>query len=92
MSLQKQKPLRSPKYLSFIRSQSCCNCLTDIGIQAHHIRGHGGVMAGKVHDTLTIPLCAECHSLLHSGNIEVNEKAEHSRMIKIASDNGLINV
>ena len=74
MSLQKKKPLRSPKYLSFVRSQSCCYCMTDIGIQAHHIRGHGGVMADKVHDTLAIPLCPVHHSQLHSGNIKIDEK------------------
>ncbi len=92
MNLQKNTPLRSPEYLKFIRSRPCCYCLADIDIQAHHIRGLGGIMAEKPSDTLTIPLCAVHHSMLHSGNIKVDEKAEVAQMIKIASEQGLISV
>ena len=64
----KEKPVRSPKYLRAVASLPCCNCDRDGASQASHInRGKG--LALKASDNKTFPLCATvggqqgCHEL-----------------------------
>ena len=64
------KPLRSPKYLKYIREQRCI--ITErpsdsSTIHAHHIRWKSGAGSGqKPHDYFCLPLYHEEHDLLHN--------------------------
>lgn len=57
----KQKALRNPAYLKYIRSLPCVVCVQKS--IAHHVRrsywGAGG--SQKPHDYVAIPLCNGCH-------------------------------
>ncbi|WP_191965710.1 DUF968 domain-containing protein [Oryzomonas sagensis] len=64
MMLPKDKPERSPMYLSFIRRQPCAMCGRLDGINSHHTEGGG--MSTKGSDFKTIPLCYLCHHRLHN--------------------------
>lgn len=64
----KERAIRSPKYLREVASLPCCNCERDGASQAAHInRGKG--MSIKASDHLTFPLCTTsggkqgCHEL-----------------------------
>ncbi|AKF20181.1 DUF968 domain-containing protein [Escherichia coli] len=74
--LQRQKPRREemPVYTRWVKTQKCMTC----GNQAddpHHIIGHGlGGMGTKADDLFVIPLCRKCHSELHAGVKDFEEK------------------
>ena len=74
--LQRQKPQREemPVYTRWVKTQKCMTC----GNQAddpHHIMGHGlGGMGTKADDLFVIPLCRKCHSELHAGVKDFEEK------------------
>ena len=74
--LQRQKPQREemPVYTCWVKTQKCMTC----GNQAddpHHIMGHGlGGMGTKADDLFVIPLCRKCHSELHAGVKDFEEK------------------
>ena len=74
--LQRQKPQRKemPVYTRWVKTQKCMTC----GNQAddpHHIIGHGlGGMGTKADDLFVIPLCRKCHSELHAGVKDFEEK------------------
>ncbi len=74
--LQRQKPQRKdmPVYTRWVKTQKCMTC----GNQAddpHHIIGHGlGGMGTKADDLFVIPLCRICHSELHAGVKDFEEK------------------
>ncbi|EKH7598701.1 TPA: DUF968 domain-containing protein [Escherichia coli] len=74
--LQRQKPQREdmPVYTRWVKTQKCMTC----GNQAddpHHIIGHGlGGMGTKADDLFVIPLCRICHSELHAGVKDFEEK------------------
>ncbi|MGR6406753.1 DUF968 domain-containing protein [Escherichia coli] len=74
--LQRQKPQREemPVYTRWVKTQKCMTC----GNQAddpHHIIGHGlGGMGTKADDLFVIPLCRKCHSELHAGVKDFEEK------------------
>lgn len=54
---EKERAVRSPKYLREVASLPCCNCDRDGASQAAHInRGKG--MSIKAGDNMTFPLCA----------------------------------
>lgn len=68
----KQKPIRSPKHLAYIRKLDCCvkkdrlNC-NGTPVIAHHltiVKGSRG-MSQKAGDDLTVPLCDMHHKTLH---------------------------
>lgn len=62
--------LRDGDYLSFVRRQPCLSCGTRQGVQAHH---HGRRPVGrKADDYCTVPLCARCHSHLHTHGWLIN--------------------
>ncbi len=57
--LKSRKPVRNPAYLKFIRSQPCCACGQNWGIEAAHSGCHG--MGQKSSDLSCIPLCLKDH-------------------------------
>jgi len=65
-TLNKTKPFRDKKYLSWIKSLPCCATGATDCIDAHHITGSGqGGMGTKPGDNYCIPLTREMHTLLH---------------------------
>jgi len=65
VSLQKDKPFRSKKYLDWVKSLDCClcGCPSD---EAHHAIGVGeSGMGTKACDSLTMPMCRGCHTRFH---------------------------
>jgi len=62
----KTLPVRSKRYLAFVRTKPCLNCEGWVDIQAAHQNFGYGIMGGKVSDLQTIPVCGECHRLEHS--------------------------
>lgn len=60
--------LRSSRYLTYIRSQPCCECFKP----AEHAHHHGRRGTGqKASDTFAVPLCVSCHAEFHTtGTIE----------------------
>ena len=60
-------PVRSARYLAFVRRQRCWFCETDQNVVAHHhSRRSGGGGAGiKGCDLLTVPLCHQHHQEWH---------------------------
>jgi len=61
-AIPKVKPVRSPKYLAFIREHLCAKCSAVHEIQAAHQNLGYGKTGGKVSDFQAIPLCRECHT------------------------------
>ena len=59
-----QYPERSERYLNRQRSLTCLRCGSKGG-QAHHIK-RGSGLGRKNPDWFTIPICAKCHTYLHS--------------------------
>ncbi len=54
-----------PEYLSYIRKQACISCGV-FGCEAHHLRmGNQSGISLKNPDYMTIPLCKNCHNILH---------------------------
>lgn len=53
------RPLRSPQYLAWIRTQRCVVCGAQRGIEASHTGPHG--LGQKSADTTAIPLCSKHH-------------------------------
>lgn len=89
---QKIKPFRNKKYLAWLREQPCCGCFNDSGCDAHHVTGLNSGMGTKNSDMTCISLCRECHTLLHSGNKQVDEYYHLARIIQKASDTGVVDV
>ena len=58
----KIKPVRSKKYLAFIRDHLCAKCGAVHEIEAAHQNIGSGKMGGKVSDLQAIPLCRTCHT------------------------------
>jgi len=82
---QKTKPFRSKKYMDWVKTLPCCYCLTN-GSDPHHVTGLGSGMGTKNSDATCIPLCRKCHTLLHSGNLEINEYYYLAKTIQLATD------
>ena len=89
MMFPKLKPWKSKKYRDWVKTLPCVHTGMPAD-DAHHIRGLGGKTAGKNSDITCIPLTREAHTLLHSGNIEVDELYYMCRTIELASNLGLI--
>lgn len=63
---RREEPIRSEKYLGWIRTLPCCVCSCR-GVDPHHIINVklGGIMGGKVSDLLCIPVCRNHHDSIH---------------------------
>jgi hypothetical protein len=75
-------PVRSRKYLQFVREHACVFCATQYDIHAHHHgskRGGGG-MGLKPCDLRAVPLCAKHHSEWHTRAAVAPFDAEHTRL------------
>lgn len=61
---------RSPEYLAWVAGQPCASCRSQIAVQAHHLKGRGGLSGAglKAPDSFAMPLCFECHERLHRGD------------------------
>lgn len=62
------KPARDKGHLAFVRERGCVICGRPA--QAHHLRVGLRTMGRRVSDYLTLPLCEEHHTELHSGREE----------------------
>ena len=56
---QRQKPVRNPRYLAFLRRHACCACGSTKNVEAAHTGPHG--IGQKASDLDAIPLCFHCH-------------------------------
>lgn len=54
---------RDPSYLKYIRSCPCCQCGIRYNIHAHHTATGG--MSIKGSDYSCVPMCSNCHTILH---------------------------
>jgi hypothetical protein len=70
---ERQPRQHDDDYLNFIRSQRCCLCGTNEGVEAAHLRigsiGDGKPPTGmgeKPSDRWTLPLCSKHHREQHS--------------------------
>ena len=57
----RRSPERNPKYLAWIRTQSCVVCGASRGIEASHTGPHG--LGQKSPDSSAIPLCSKHHRI-----------------------------
>lgn len=57
---------RSEKYLDYIRSLPCTMCGAYPPNDPHHETLHAGGMGLKAPDSHVVPLCRDCHGVLHA--------------------------
>lgn len=72
--LTKPRRTQDKDYLAYIRRQPCAVCMTDQGVQPHHLDTGG--MGTKCSDYLTAPLCARCHRELHDTGQKAFQQAK----------------
>lgn len=60
-----RKPFRSKSYLDHIRAKNCIVCLAQPPSQAHHVILTGG-WGSKGPDSMTLPLCGNCHEAMEN--------------------------
>ena len=54
------------KYEKWIKSLPCVHCMIPDESTWHHAIGYGhGLMAGKSHWLMTVPMCIPCHNEFH---------------------------
>lgn len=70
------KPVRSAKYLAWIREFNCVVCDAPPPNHPHHYAGRSGVggMGEKTDDYRTVPLCWRCHRKIHDYGIDKFEE------------------
>lgn len=56
---QREKPVRCPEYLKFLRRFWCIGCGMTSGLEAMHIGAHG--LGQKSSDMDALPGCRHCH-------------------------------
>ena len=89
----KPKSYRSQKHLAWVRSKPCSHCGTNQGVVAHHLINIGnGIMGSKEDDSLAIPLCVECHALVHRDVAQVDQAFYFIRLIRNAFASGEMNL
>ena len=62
--LPKPQTPRDPKYLAWIRTLPCLFCGKPGPSQAHHTATGGMSLKGS--DFSCVPLCGDCHSIMHT--------------------------
>jgi len=62
---------RSKAYLNWIRLLPCAHCGRSGDVEAHHIKGVGGLSGAglRASDYLAMPLCPDCHAGLHNAQL-----------------------
>jgi len=73
MSLPKNNPVRSAKWLQAVRELECCVLCGAYGVQAAH-RNEGKGAGMKTSDHLTAALCPPCHSAIDQGKTMTREE------------------
>lgn len=60
--------MKNAKHLSFVRQLPCIHCTAPAPSEAHHIKGigHFSGAAMKASDFATMPLCRDCHRMIHA--------------------------
>ncbi len=66
------------KYIDWVRTQDCCNCLETAPSQAHHLSGefHLSGVGRKSPDWAAMPLCHRCHRAFHDADKRLWENRE----------------
>lgn len=92
----KIKPYRNEKFLAWVREKPCCHCGRPSPSQAHHIIGIGGNRGAglKADDSQVIPLCHECHSIVHgaSGTVKIDQLFYFARLIESGFRSGELKI
>ena len=85
--LPKERRVRAPAHLAFVRTQPCLVCGRTPS-DAHHLRFlQPRAMAKKVSDEFTVPLCRRHHQLLHQDSDEQDWWVAHGiDPVAIAAD------
>lgn len=73
MLKQREKPIRSEKWLRAVRSIENCVLCGAYGVQAAHINESKG-MGMKTHDVWTAAICPKCHHELDNGTRYTREE------------------
>lgn len=61
---------KSTAHRDFVRGHACIVCDATAPIEVAHVRMNGaGGMGRKPDDWLTVPLCRDCHSTQHGGEV-----------------------
>lgn len=82
------RPIRSAKYLRFVRGFACVGCGKTRTIEAMHTGPHG--MGQKSSDTSALPGCVWCHRELHTlGPVGFQERYNLDFAALIAEFNAL---
>jgi len=77
--IEKSRPLRSEKHRRLVASMPCCECETEIGIQAAHANYSKG-MGIKACDSQIFPMCQTCHQWLdQGGELSKEERRNYER-------------
>lgn len=85
------RPVRSARYLRFVREHRCCACQRREGIDAHHWapeRGRRG-LSQKVDDLCTVPLCRRCHDHYHAHGVLPELDRRTTRELFVEAQRGL---
>jgi hypothetical protein len=61
----KDSPVRSRRYLDWVRTLPCCWCGATPSEASHHPKSGGGSVGMKTCDLRTVPLCRQCHEHFH---------------------------
>tara|TARA_Y100000310_G_scaffold151427_1_gene151020 strand:- start:415 stop:741 length:327 start_codon:yes stop_codon:yes gene_type:complete len=74
--IPKDKRWENKDYLKFISEMPCANCqLKDGTVVPHHLKGRWSPLSGgagvKASDIFAMPLCFECHTRVHNGDVDV---------------------
>jgi predicted HNH restriction endonuclease len=91
----KVKPFRSPKYIKWIKTLSCCNCEAVFEIDPHHLTGVGlmGGAGTTAPDSMAMPLCRRCHTLIHDRSENVDMQWEWiARTLNKAINEGIFKI
>jgi hypothetical protein len=70
-------PVRSDRYLDFVRAKPCCSCHAPAPSDPHHFGGRG--MGQKTDDFRTVPLCRFCHTEWHTRGVLPKMDSKTSR-------------
>jgi hypothetical protein len=75
------RPVRSRRYLAFVRSHPCCSCGALAPSEAHHWGPRA--VGEKTDDLRTVPLCRRCHDAWHgpAGTLPGRDRATSERLM-----------
>jgi hypothetical protein len=93
------KRIQSKAYLEWVATLPCIGCeVRDGTVVAHHLKGRAAPLSGgmgyKASDWLTMPLCFQCHTQMHSGDAAFMDWQENFilRTLNEAFNQGIIEI